>query len=472
VFRKYLRRRPARVATIVLCAMAVTTPASALARALLHATLLRSTPAANSHVAKFPDAIRLVFSEQIVPELSQITLVLANGDSARLKVANDPHNVHVLVGTDLGAGRPNGLSKVVWRVLSADGHPVGGNFSFTVGSASATAPAATPVVTPAAATPGVPPAATPSVVPTTVSRSAGDSSTSPAAEDKPVPLFASLFRGVGLGAFMAGIGLLFFGVTAGERRSLIPGAAVTSLITIGTLLLVAHAIAWLEHVSPTMKLSGSFLSSVLSTTVGRVELVRVALAVLTLWGIALARHRKIALVLGIACVLVSGAVGHPAAIHPLLAIPTKAIHLVSASLWIGGLLWLVWVVRCDSKACEIEARRVSSLALYAVIAILLSGLLQTVLFLNTPSDLFRYGYGNLVLAKILALMMLIGFGIYNRYNVMPSVESTDMQRKLSKSVKLELAIITLVVMISGFLAYVPTPPSPQSALPTVTEVSP
>jgi putative copper export protein len=55
---------------------------------------------------------------------------------------------------------------------------------------------------------------------------------------------------------------------------------------------------------------------------------------------------------------------------------------------------------------------------------------------------------------------------------MPSVESTDMQRKLSKSVKLELAIITLVVMISGFLAYVPTPPSPQSALPTVTEVSP
>jgi copper transport protein len=450
--------------------MAVAMPAAALGRGLLHATLLRSTPAANSHVATFPDAIRLVFSEQIVPELSQITLVLANNDSVRLKVTTDPHNVHVLVGTDAEGGRPNGLTRVVWRVLSADGHPVGGNFSFTVGLTSATKSAASSGVTPAT-TAVVPAVTTPRVQPI-VGPSATDSSALSAPEDKPVPLFASLFRGVGLGAFMAGIGLLFFGVTAGERRSLIPGAAVTSLITIGTLLLVAHAIAWLEHVSPTMKLSGSFLSSVLSTTVGRVELVRVALAVLTLWGIALARHRKIALVLGIACVLVSGAVGHPAAIHPLLAIPTKAIHLLAASLWIGGLVWLVWVARCDSNACEIEARRVSSLALLAVIVILLSGLVQTVLFLNTPSDLFRYGYGKLVFAKILALVILIGFGIYNRYKVMPGVESTDMQRKLSKSVKLELAVITLVIMISGFLAYVPTPPSPQSVLPAVTEVSP
>jgi copper transport protein len=443
--------------------VALTTPASALARVLLHATLLRPTPAANSHIAKFPDAIRLVFSEQIVPELSQITLVPTSGDSIRLKVANDPHNVHVLVGTDVGTGRPNGLTKVVWRALSADGHPVGGNFSFTVGTAS-TAPPAT--------TPGVTPVVTPPVIPMTVSPPSVDSSATSASEGKPVPLFASLFRGAGLGAFMAGIGLLFFGVTAGERRSLIPGAAVTSLITIGTLLLVAHAIAWLEHVSPTMKLSGSFLSSVLSTTVGRIELVRVALAVLTLWGIALARHRKVALVLGIACVLVSGAVGHPAAIHPLLAVPTKVVHLLAASLWLGGLLWLVWVMRLDPKAGEIEARRVSSLAFLAVIAILLSGLIQTVLFLNTPSDLFRYGYGKLVFAKILALIILIGFGIYNRYKVMPSVESTDTQRKLSRSVKLELAIITLVIMISGFLAYVPTPPASAGAVPAITQVSP
>src|SRR5437763_2590117 len=100
--------------------------------------------------------------------------------------------------------------------------------------------------------------------------------------------------------------------------------------------MVAHSIAWLEHASATMRLGCDFLAAVLSRIVGRVELRRVALAVLTLWGIALARHRKIALGLGIACIVVSGAVGHPAAIHPYLAIPSKAIHLLAGSLWIGG----------------------------------------------------------------------------------------------------------------------------------------
>lgn len=460
-----LRRcRSLRVVAMMSFAAALAMPVSAAAWTLLHATLLRSTPAANSRVAKFPVTIRLVFSEQVVPELSQATLSLSNGDSIRLKVANDPHDVHVLIATDSApANRPNGPTRVIWRVLSADGHPVGGNFSFTVGSGAAVVLAPMPVVTQAVTQS----ATSPDTAGAVPAPAAGASP-----EEKPVPLFASLFRGVGLGAFMTGIGLLFFGVTAGERRILIPGAAVTSLVAVGALLLVAHAIAWLEHVSPTRDLGGSFVSSVLGSNVGRVELVRVVLAVLTLWAIALARHRRIAVGLGIACIVVSGAVGHPAAIHPYIAIPTKVVHLLAATLWLGGLLWLAWVARCDAKACEFEARRVSSIALYAVIGILLSGLLQTVLFLNAPSDLFRYDYGKLVFNKIVALFILIGFGIYNRFKLVPHVETPEAQRKLSRSVKLEMAIMTIVIMISGFLAYVPTPPVPQSALPVTTERSP
>jgi len=449
----------------VLCALAVSTPVTAIARTLLHATLLRSTPAANSRIAKFPEAIRLVFSEQVVPELSQITLVLSSGDSVRLKVANDPHDVHTLTGTGpAGAAWPGGPSKIVWRVLSADGHPVGGNFSFTVTTGAAAA-STTPVVTPAPIRPApMDTSATQIAAPATAPIAA--------AEEKPIPVMAALFRGVGLGAFMIGIGVLFFGLTAGERRTLIPGAVVTSLIAVGTLLLVAHAMAWVEHISPTVKPTGSFISSVLASNVGRVELARVVLAVLTLWGIALARHRKIALGLGIACILLSGAVGHPAAIHPLLAIPTKAVHLLAASVWGGGLVWLLWVARQDMRACEIEARRVSSIALFAVIAILLTGLIQTVLFLNTPSDLFRYDYGKLVFNKIVGLLILIGFGVYNKYKLVPQVETAETQRKLSRSVKLELAIMTVVILLSGFVAYEPTPPAPPAAIPSTTENAP
>jgi putative copper export protein len=301
-----------------------------------------------------------------------------------------------------------------------------------------------------------------------------DTANAPAAssDEKPVPIFASLFRGVGLGAFMTGIGILFFGLSAGERRILIPGALVTSLIAVGTLLLVAHSIAWLEHVSPTGHLTADFMSSMLGSAMGRVELVRVALAVLALWAIALARHRKIALWLGVACIVLSGAVGHPAAIHPYWAIPAKVVHLLSGSVWLGGLLWLVWVARCDEAACRIEARRVSSVALIAVIAIFLSGLLQTALFLNTPSDLFRDDYGRLVLAKIVGLLILVGFGAYNRYSLLPNVESPGTTQRLARSVKQEIAIVTIVILIGGFLAYVPTPPLPQSTLQITPGTSP
>jgi len=439
------------------------TPVPAIAR-LLHATLLRSTPAANSHLAKPPETVRLVFSEQVVPELSQITVVNSNGDSARLKIANDPHDVHVLIGSEVGT--LSGRCKVVWRVLSADGHPVGGNFTFIIGfdTATATPP---PITTPVGTSAKIPPLSNPAVAPL-------DTANAPAAssDEKPVPIFASLFRGVGLGAFMTGIGILFFGLSAGERRILIPGALVTSLIAVGTLLLVAHSIAWLEHVSPTGHLTADFMSSMLGSAMGRVELVRVALAVLTLWAIALARHRKIALWLGVACIVLSGAVGHPAAIHPYWAIPAKVVHLLSGSVWLGGLLWLVWVARCDEAACRIEARRVSSVALIAVIAIFLSGLLQTALFLNTPSDLFRDDYGRLVLAKIVGLLILVGFGAYNRYSLLPNVESPGTTQRLARSVKQEIAIVTIVILIGGFLAYVPTPPLPQSTLQITPGTSP
>jgi copper transport protein len=407
--------------------------------------------------------IRLVFSEQVVPELSQIALVTAGGDSTQLKVANDPHDVHVLLGA---VAQPlSGPIKVVWRVLSADGHPVGGSFTFTVTAAPPNGASTASSTTPTAGTAG------PGIT-SVASTKPGAATQNPTPEDKPVPIFASLFRGTGLGAMMAGIGLLFFGVTAGERRVLIPGAVVTGFVAVGALLLVAHGIAWLEHISPTGHVSGAFFSSVLGSTLGRVELIRVALAVLTLWAIALARHRKIALALGIACVAISGAVGHPAAIHPYVAIPSKSIHLLAGSMWIGGLLWLAWLFRADEAAFRAEAGRVSSAALIAVILILLSGLLQTVLFLNTPSDLFRYDYGKLVFNKMVGLVILIGFGVYNRYKLMPRIEAAESPRKMTRSVKLELAIITVVLLLSGFVAYEPTPPASQHAMAPVAEKSP
>jgi putative copper export protein len=221
-------------------------------------------------------------------------------------------------------------------------------------------------------------------------------------------------------------------------------------------------------ISPTGSLNGSFSESVLGSTPGRIEAARVAFALLAVWAIALARRETLALVFGGACLLVSGAVGHPAAIHPNLSIPAKMAHLVSASLWLGGLLWLGWLSRRDEVACRSEAKRVSAAALIAVLAIFLTGSLETVMFLNSPGDLIHSTYGRLVVAKAVGLAILVGFGVYNRFGLLPRIDEPGATGKLSRSVRTEIIIVIIVILVGGFLAYVPTPPTPHSSLSAAT----
>jgi copper transport protein len=448
----FSRRRSIGAAAMALCMGLSPVVSYGAVHALFHATLLRSSPAANSHVAKLPETIRLVFSEQVVPELSHVTLIGPDAKPVVLPVATDPHDVHILVGR-VGPS-PAGRYEVVWHVLSADGHPVSGTFEFIAdgGSGGASAPAA--ITTGASST-----------IPT-VNGSATQAATSAAmaspTEAKSLPIAASVLRGLGLGAIMASVGLLFFAVTDRNRRNLVPSAMVIRLTTVGAILLVAHMLAWLSDISQTGGLGDAFIAAALRSTPGRLEAFRVILAVLALWAVALARHAKIGLFLGAACLAVSGAIGHPAAIHPMLSIPSKVVHLLAGAIWLGGLIWLITVIRREDVDFPAEARRVSATALVCVIAILLSGVLQTALFLNTPGDLIHSGYGRLALIKMVGLAALIGLGAFNRFLLLPAVEDSSIRPTLSRTVRQEIAVVIILIVIGGFLAYVPTPPASQA----------
>src|SRR5215475_14528712 len=103
--------------------------------AYAHAMLVSEEPLADSVVATSPHRIRLVFSEQIEPTLATVSLVPSDGHAERLQVAGDPHDVDAIVApvaSELAAG----AHRVIWHIVSADGHPVGGSFLFWVGRKS------------------------------------------------------------------------------------------------------------------------------------------------------------------------------------------------------------------------------------------------------------------------------------------------------------------------------------------------
>jgi putative copper export protein len=128
-------------------------------------------------------------------------------------------------------------------------------------------------------------------------------------------------------------------------------------------LIVGHLAAWIVHTSPDQTLTTEWATSALGTAVGQIELWRTGLAVLALWALALARRYGIALAFIVASLAVSGAIGHPAAMQPFIAIPAKAIHLLASGVWLGGLLWLV--IRPTKDSTDLfrsDVERVSTLA--------------------------------------------------------------------------------------------------------------
>jgi len=410
-----------------------------------HATLVSSEPAANSHLASPPTRVRLVYSEPIEGKLAKVTIVPATAAPMVLRAGADPRDVHAVIAPVDALGP--GSYKVEWRVVSADGHPVDGTFSFTVGDTTVSAPAA-PLTPPQPAQPA--PREEPEVW-------------GPAAFG--APIIPAMLRGAGLGALMAATGLLLFMAgakpNAAQRGDARVRSATTAFAIAAPVLLGVHLVTWLINTSPDLKFDPAWAASALTTTVGQIELWRVGLTILALWAWWLARRTRLALAFAAGAVVVSGAVGHPAAIAPAWAVPAKAIHLLASAIWLGGLLWLLIRPAGDDLLLLVgDANRVSSRALWAVIAIAFTGVVQTRLFLDSWSGLVTSAYGLLVLAKTAGLLVLVAFGAYNRQRVMPRLTTAASMTEvatLRSSVVGEVVVIAIVVLLGGLLAYVPPP---------------
>src|SRR5678815_821883 len=265
-----------------------------------HATLVSSEPAADSHLASPPTRVRLVYSEPIEGKLAKVTIVPATAAPIVLRAGADPRDVHAVIAPVDALGP--GTYKVEWRVVSADGHPVDGTFSFTVGDTTVSAPAA-PLTPPQPAQPA--PREEPEVW-------------GPAAFG--APIIPAMLRGAGLGALMAATGLLLFMAgakpNAAQRGDARVRSATTAFAIAAPVLLGVHLVTWLINTSPDLKFDPAWAASALTTTVGQIELWRVGLTILALWAWWLARRTRLALAFAAGAVVVSGAVGHPAAIAP------------------------------------------------------------------------------------------------------------------------------------------------------------
>ena len=140
--------RRAIVAQIVLTA-ALVLPAAAWA----HAALLHTVPSASGTVNTSPPNVQLTYSEAVEPRFAIISVTDAAGHQQTSgSPERSPTNADTLVVPLKKLGE--GWYLVWWRVISEDGHPVRGAFTFAVGPNAGPAPQfVIPSISETAATP-------------------------------------------------------------------------------------------------------------------------------------------------------------------------------------------------------------------------------------------------------------------------------------------------------------------------------
>src|ERR1035437_412949 len=181
----------------------------------------------------------------------------------------------------------------------------------------------------------------------------------------------------------------------------------------------------------------------------RVAAISSALALVVAVGAGVVRRRSgmVALAaLSILAILPLSLAGHAAgAANHDTAVNSLAVHLVSAVLWVGGLLALAILRPLLGKALAVSVQRYSVLAGWCFVAVAVSGAANAWIRVGSIGNLAST-YGALVILKVVALLILGLAGWQQRSRVVDRIAADPLAGRLFG----RLVLFELVVMGAAF----------------------
>ncbi|WP_329582407.1 FixH family protein [Kitasatospora sp. NBC_01250] len=409
--------------TLLLLLLGTAAPASA------HAALLQTDPAQNSVVASAPTSVTLTFSEAVTLDGDAVRVLdpagkpVDTGNAAHAGGKDDTATV------GLRPGLGNGTYTVAWRAISADTHPVGGAFTFSVGAPSTTS--------------------------VSLSQANG------AKADEVVSALYGTGRAVAYGAFALLVGAAAFVLLCWPRGA--ANRSVQRLLMGGWVALLAATVAVLLLRGPYERGSGlgqvfdlSLVRGTLDERLGTALAARLLL--LAAGGVFLSllvgrlgqeedaepgeaastgdaeedelrrlerraaerplREARLALgagglVLALALAATWAAADHAAVgIQVWVALPFDLLHLLAMACWLGGLVTLVAALRHGGGAAVAE--RFSKVALVSVACLVVTGVYQAWRGVGSWDALVDTEYGQLVLIKVGLVLVMLGTAFFSR----------------------------------------------------------
>ena len=190
---------------------------------------------------------------------------------------------------------------------------------------------------------------------------------------------------------------------------------------------------------------------------------------LSLWGALLAAG---------AALLVPGAAGHAAQTSPrALSLVFDWLHLVSGSLWVGGLagllvLWGTLPTARRTAGLAVCVPRFSNTAFVSVMVLLGSGIGAAVVHLPTLAALWQTSYGTAIIAKAAILLTAMLVASVNLLRTKPALRvagsSAAAAVLLRRLVGVEVVLVAGAVAAAAVLSSLPPPPKALASLGAVT----
>jgi copper transport protein len=400
------------------------------APAAAHAVLQSTSPGDRSALDEAPDAVELVFNEPVSSPVGGVRAF--DGDGERVD-EGDLELDGATLRLGLRGGLGDGAYIVTYRVISQDGHPITGAFTFTVGDAAG-------------------------ATDETVAGLLGSE------DDQLWDILGGVARALAYGGTLLAAGVAVFAVSAHDggpekralRRLIGTGAAVGALGVLAAIPLSAARITGLGLGAIT---NDGVAGDVLGESVG--ISVAVVLAGLVVLAGSAGAGRPLRSAPTIAAALAASGgfalAGHTATAEPRWAATgSAAVHAAAAAIWFGGLVALGVVLsnRRDrgAEAAPVVAR-FSSMAALSLLAVAACGLYLGYEEVGSLDALTSTTYGRVLLAKTGVVALVAAAGGWNRYRLVPALPKAPKAAagRLRTVVRAEAAGLAVAIALTGAL---------------------
>jgi putative copper export protein len=140
---------------------------------------------------------------------------------------------------------------------------------------------------------------------------------------------------------------------------------------------------------------------------------------------------------------------------PWLAGTSMVLHVVAAALWVGGLLAVGYLATGAVRSWRDAARRFSPLALGAAMTVAASGVLLALSRVGSVGDLLGSAYGLVVVAKVIALAVLVTVGHRQRSTVLDAHGAP--RSTFVRLAGTEVVVMALTFALAAGLSQTPPP---------------